>query len=235
MKVATNVTGPATTGYKTKMMADALVGAELKIAPKLALFVEPHYMWATKLLNGLAVHAGLAFRFDKARVAPPVQIGPPIYRSETPVQKTPEPVEVAPEVLKVVAPVQSKTSSAEALATMQEMIYFQNNKSDLSEKSMATLRDKVTVFRANPSMRIVISGYASKPGTAAYNMALGLRRAEAAKSYLVSQGVDPIRIEVATRGEGQLAVEGPGEVAAAANRRGQFRLLIADPFLDAPK
>jgi peptidoglycan-associated lipoprotein len=155
-------------------------------------------------------------------------LAPPVYRSEMPVH-------TAPEVLKVVADVKSKTSSAAALATMQEMIYFQNNKSDLSEKSRATLRDKVTVFRANPAMRIVISGFASKPGTAAYNMALGLRRAEAAKDYLVSQGVDPIRIEIATHGEGQLAVEGPGEVAAAANRRGQFRLLIADPFLDAPK
>jgi peptidoglycan-associated lipoprotein len=233
LKVATNVTGPATTGYKTKLMADALVGAELKIAPQIALFAEPHYMWTTKMLNGLAVHAGLAFRFDKARVAPPVQLGPPIYRSKTPVILAPE--VKAPEPVKVVEAVKSKTSSAEALATMQEMIYFKNDKSDLSEKSRATLRDKVTVFRANPAMRIVISGFASKPGTEAYNMALGLRRAEAAKGYLVSQGVDPIRIEIATLGEGQLAVEGPGEVAAAANRRGQFRLLIADPFLDAPK
>jgi peptidoglycan-associated lipoprotein len=230
LKVATNVTGPATTGYKTKLMADALVGAELKIAPQIALFAEPHYMWTTKMLNGLAVHAGLAFRFDKARVAPPVQLGPPIYRS-TPIIMTPE--VKAPEPVKVVE--QVKTSSAEALATMQEMIYFKNDKSDLSEKSRATLRDKVTVFRANPAMRIVISGFASKPGTEAYNMALGLRRAEAAKGYLVSQGVDPIRIEIATHGEGQLAVEGPGEVAAAANRRNEFRLLIADPFLEAPK
>ena len=66
-------------------------------------------------------------------------------------------------------------------------------------------------------------------------MALGTRRAEAAKAYLVSQGVEPIRIEIATRGEGQLVVEGPGEIANAENRRGQFRLLIADPYLAAPK
>ena len=126
-------------------------------------------------------------------------------------------------------------SSAEALATMLQVIHFQNDQSSLSDSAKAILDDKVTVFRANPSMRIVISGFASQPGTAEYNMALGLRRAESAKAYLVSRGVDPIRIEIATKGEGQLLVEGPGEVADAQNRRGQFRLLIADPYLAAPK
>ncbi|HEU4996937.1 MAG TPA: OmpA family protein [Gemmatimonadaceae bacterium] len=82
-----------------------------------------------------------------------------------------------------------------------------------------------------------ISGNAtvSQPGTEAYNMALGLKRAEAAKAYIVWLGVDAVRIEIATRGEGQLAVEGPGEIANAANRRGQFRVLIADPYLVKPK
>ena len=126
-------------------------------------------------------------------------------------------------------------SSAEALATMLQVIHFQHDQSSLSDSARAILDDKVTVFRANPSMRIVISGFASQPGTSEYNMALGLRRAEAAKAYLVSRGVDPIRIEIATKGEGQLLVEGPGEVADAQNRRGQFRLLIADPYLAAPR
>jgi outer membrane protein OmpA-like peptidoglycan-associated protein len=126
-------------------------------------------------------------------------------------------------------------SSAASLATMQQMIYFRNDRSDLSDSAKSILSDKVTVFRANPAMRIVIVGFASQPGTDAYNMALGLRRAEAAKAHLVSLGIDPIRIEIATRGEGQLVVEGPGEVANAANRRGQFRLLIADPYLAPPK
>ena len=126
-------------------------------------------------------------------------------------------------------------SSAEALATMLQVIHFENDQSDLSDSAKAILDAKVTVFRANPAMRIVISGFASQPGTSDYNMALGLRRAESAKAYLVSRGVDPIRIEIATKGEGQLLVEGPGEVADAQNRRGQFRLLIADPYLAAPK
>lgn len=125
-------------------------------------------------------------------------------------------------------------TSAAALATMVEVIQFGHDKSTLSDSAKSILDTKVTVFRGNPAVRIVITGFASSPGTSDYNMALGLRRAEATKAYLVSRGVDPIRIEVATRGEGQLVVDGPGERAAAANRRGEFRLLVADPYLAPP-
>jgi peptidoglycan-associated lipoprotein len=75
-------------------------------------------------------------------------------------------------------------------------------------------------------MRITIVGFASQPGTATHNLALGLRRAEAAKAYLVSQGIEADRIEIGTGGEGQLAVEGSGETVDAQNRRGQFSILI---------
>lgn len=125
-------------------------------------------------------------------------------------------------------------SSAAALATMQEKIHFENDRSDLSDSAKEILRAKLPIFRENPAMRIVISGFASEPGTTKYNLALGLRRAQAAKDYLVSQGVDPVRIEIATKGEGQLLVEGDSDAADTANRRGQFRLLIADPYLVEP-
>ena len=125
-------------------------------------------------------------------------------------------------------------SSSAALATMSEKIHFKSDKADLDDESKAILRAKLPIFRENPAMRIVISGFASEPGTAKYNLALGLRRAQAAKDYLVAQGVDPVRIEIATKGEGQLLVEGDSDAANAANRRGQFRLLIADPYLVAP-
>jgi outer membrane protein OmpA-like peptidoglycan-associated protein len=118
--------------------------------------------------------------------------------------------------------------------TMQEMIHFGRDESSLSDSAKAILRDKVPVLRANPEMRIVITGYASTPGTAAYNMALGLRRATAAKAYLVEQGVVASRIEIATRGANDLLVEGPSDVANAANRRGQFRLLLAEPSVPRP-
>lgn len=125
-------------------------------------------------------------------------------------------------------------SNVAALATMLEMIHFERDEADLDEVSRAILLEKVPIFNANPEMRIVITGYASQPGTEEYNLALGLRRATAAKAFLVSQGVADNRIEITTRGEQNLRVDGPGDVANAANRRGQFRLLIANPYLVKP-
>ena len=126
-------------------------------------------------------------------------------------------------------------SNVAALATMLEMVHFEREQSSLDDVAKAILDDKVAIFNANPEMKIVITGYASSPGTDAYNMALGLRRANASRDYLVSKGVAANRIEIATRGENNLLVEGPGDVANAANRRGQFRLLIANPYLVAPR
>lgn len=126
-------------------------------------------------------------------------------------------------------------SNVAALATMLEMVHFESDRAELDGVARAILDDKVTIFNANPEMKIVITGYASSPGTAAYNMALGLRRANASRDYLVSKGVAASRIEIATRGENDLLVQGPSDVANTANRRGQFRLLIANPYLVAPR
>jgi peptidoglycan-associated lipoprotein len=126
-------------------------------------------------------------------------------------------------------------SSAEALATMQMMIHFPPEGFALSDSAKRILDQKVVVFNANPDMRIVITGFTSSPGTTEYNMALGLKRATVAKEYLVAKGVDPIRVEISTRGEGRLLVEGPSDFANAENRRSQFRLLVADPFLAVPQ
>lgn len=126
-------------------------------------------------------------------------------------------------------------SNVAALATMLEMVNFEREQSTLDEVAKAILDDKVAIFNANPDMKIVITGYASSPGTETYNMALGLRRANAARDYLISKGVAANRVEIATRGENNLLVEGASDVANAANRRGQFRLLIANPYLVAPR
>lgn len=231
IKVANAVNLPLpSTRYRNRLMATGLVGLEMKITQNVSFFVEPHYVWTTKMLNGLATHAGLAFQFNQHKSAPQAMPVIPAHIYKKPVPRLSEPVKKEPIMVEPV-----KVSSAKALATMQEMVYFKNNRYDLSDSAKVILNNKVAVFQSNPAMRIVIVGFASQKGTKVYNMALGLKRAEASKAYLVSQGIDPIRIEISTEGEGQLAVEGQGKAAAAANRRGQFRLLIADPFLEEPK
>ena len=127
------------------------------------------------------------------------------------------------------------TSSAASLATMREMIHFKTDSSLLSDSAKATLDSKIAIFRDNPAMRIVIVGNTDERATDAYNLALGGRRADAAKAYLVSKGIDPIRIEIASHGESQPIATGTSTDAQAQNRRAEFRLLVASDYLLPPK
>jgi len=133
------------------------------------------------------------------------------------------------------AAVTTPISSDAALATMEEKIHFATDKSDLTPEATAILDAKVPIFVANPAMKIVIVGGADERATDAYNMALGRRRSEAAKAYLVAKGIDPTRIEVTTVGERQPVAAGVTPSAQAGNRRGEFRLLVASDFLVKPK
>jgi peptidoglycan-associated lipoprotein len=135
---------------------------------------------------------------------------------------------------RAVAPVTPPSSDA-ALATMEEKIHFDTDKSDLTAEAQRILDEKVKVFIANPDMRIVIEGNADERATDAYNMALGRRRSEAAKAYLVSKGVDPVRVVVTSEGERQPTAAGITPEAQALNRRAEFRLLISSAYLVKPK
>ena len=126
-------------------------------------------------------------------------------------------------------------SSASALATMEERIHFATDKSELSPEAKAILDAKVLVFRANPTMRIVIVGNTDERASDAYNMGLGERRATAAKAYLISQGIDAVRIEVSSHGERNPVAPGTSKDAEAQNRRDGFRLLMSSDYLVPPK
>jgi outer membrane protein OmpA-like peptidoglycan-associated protein len=110
---------------------------------------------------------------------------------------------------------------------MQARIRFEFNKAELTDSARRILDEKVAVFRANPAMTIVLVGFADSTGTDAYNMALGDRRAEAAKAYLVKRGIAPNRIMTWSRGERQPANNESNAGAQADNRRAVFRLVIA--------
>ena len=118
-------------------------------------------------------------------------------------------------------------SSAASLATMRELVHFAYDQSDLTAESREALDGKVNVFRANPAMRILIVGHTDDRGTGAYNLALGTRRAEVVRDYLVAQGVASSRIELETRGETQPMASGNSEGAMAQNRRDAFLILLA--------
>jgi outer membrane protein OmpA-like peptidoglycan-associated protein len=117
-------------------------------------------------------------------------------------------------------------STAASIATMQELVHFAYDKSDLSDSARAALDSKVKVFQSNPAMRILIVGHTDDRGTGSYNLELGTRRAEAVRDYLVAQGVATSRIDLETRGETQPMASGSSAGAMAQNRRDAFTILL---------
>ena len=120
--------------------------------------------------------------------------------------------------------------SAADVATMQAEIRFAFDEAILTNDAKAVLDAKVEVFRANPDMMVAMVGKTDVVGTDAYNMALGARRADAAKAYLVMRGVDARRISAESKGESAQVPDTAGVAGEAQNRRAVFRVVIVqDP------
>jgi peptidoglycan-associated lipoprotein len=84
------------------------------------------------------------------------------------------------------------------------------------------LARKVPILRANPGARIRVSGHADERGSVEYNLALGMRRAAAAREWLTGFGIPADRFEVVSFGEDRPADAGSNEDAWARNRRAEF-------------
>jgi peptidoglycan-associated lipoprotein len=112
-----------------------------------------------------------------------------------------------------------------AYGSIQDMIFFDFDRSDLREDARQTLQTKAEALRQFPDIRIRIEGHADERGTIEYNLALGERRADAARAYLVDLGIDPDRMTVISYGEERPQVDGQNEAAWSQNRRDEFVIL----------
>jgi peptidoglycan-associated lipoprotein len=120
------------------------------------------------------------------------------------------------------AEAERQRATRQARATLEEMVFFDYDMSDLRDDAEATLRSKVDILRASPQVQIRIEGHADERGSTEYNMALGNRRAEAIRQFLVGFGLAENRFEIVSFGEGRPLQQGSTESAWARNRRGQF-------------
>ena len=118
---------------------------------------------------------------------------------------------------------------AEMRATMTAPIYFGFDRSDLTTEARTNLEAKWAIMNANPSMRITIEGHTDDVGSDEYNLALGQRRAAAAKRFLVQRDVDAGRIEIASFGEERPACQDASEECRGRNRRDEFRIVAGEP------
>lgn len=122
-----------------------------------------------------------------------------------------------------------RRAEAELAAKIREFgsenIYFDFDKSDLKPEARAILKKKAAFLRFNTSFRVLIAGNCDERGTEAYNLALGERRAHAAKKFLVALGISGDRISTVSYGEERPADPRHTPEAWAKNRRDTFKLL----------
>jgi peptidoglycan-associated lipoprotein len=100
-----------------------------------------------------------------------------------------------------------------------DRVFFATNKSELTTASQATLAKQATYLKANVALNVVLEGHADERGTREYNLALGERRAMAAKNYLISNGVAANRIKIISYGKEKPVNPASNVLAWSQNRR----------------
>ncbi len=100
-----------------------------------------------------------------------------------------------------------------------DRVFFEYDSSALSTEAQATLDRQVSWLKQYNDVKIVVEGHCDERGTREYNLALGERRANAARKFLVGKGVDAARVSTVSYGKERPANTGSGEEAWAQNRR----------------
>lgn len=113
------------------------------------------------------------------------------------------------------------TQTSQLQSELQK-IYFNFDAADLSEDARSALLKNAELLLKNPSVKVKIEGNTDERGSDDYNIALGERRAQAARDYLVNLGVQPDRLSTISYGEENPAEQGQDEAAMAKNRRAEF-------------
>ena len=112
------------------------------------------------------------------------------------------------------------TDTVEYLADgVPDRVFFATNESILTTASRETLRAQAAWLRKNSSINVVLEGHADERGTREYNLALGERRANSAKDYLMTYGISSDRISVLSYGKERPVDSGSNPLAWSKNRR----------------
>jgi peptidoglycan-associated lipoprotein len=109
-------------------------------------------------------------------------------------------------------------SEQDLVANVGDRVFFDFAKSDLSSDSTATLGKQAAWLAKYPSVNVLVAGNADERGTETYNLALGQRRADAARDYLVAQGVASTRVSTISYGKSCPVAAGHDESAWQQNR-----------------
>jgi len=100
-----------------------------------------------------------------------------------------------------------------------DRVFFATNKTGLTSASRDTLRKQATYLRKNKDLNVTLEGHADERGTREYNLALGERRANAAKDYLMTYGISGKRLSVISYGKERPINPASSPLAWSQNRR----------------
>jgi len=113
-----------------------------------------------------------------------------------------------------------KGSQEDFIASVSsDRVFFDLDDYGIDAQDQDTLRSQAQWLMQNPNVRVTIEGHCDERGTREYNLALGERRANAAKNYLASLGIEPSRISTISYGKERPVAMGSDEAAWAQNRR----------------
>lgn len=142
---------------------------------------------------------------------PPEQLPPaPEGAAETPAATAP--ADAAPGV-------GTQEHFATAVGAVNTVVYFDTDKYDIDSEDAAKLQTQARYFAQYPNVTFTVEGHADERGTREYNLALGERRANAAKNYLVGLGIPADRIRTVSYGKERPVALGSDEGSWAQNRR----------------
>ena len=115
-----------------------------------------------------------------------------------------------------------EAATSVAREALTEIVFFEYDSDEITPTAEDKLQSKAAVLRANPGVRLRIEGHCDQRGSTEYNLALGQRRAEAVRAYLLNLGVDGARLSTTSYGKERPLMEGDDEESLARNRRAEF-------------
>jgi peptidoglycan-associated lipoprotein len=162
-------------------------------------------------MNRLAITfaAASALALSACSKKPPAQLPPAPQDTSTPTPATPAPS----------GPTPGSEEHFKSVMNGRDVIYFDTDKYDIDSEDAAALRQQAQYLLQYPNIRATVEGHCDERGTREYNLALGERRANAAKNYLVSLGVPAARLTTISYGKERPVALGSNEAAWAQNRR----------------
>ena len=110
-------------------------------------------------------------------------------------------------------------SQEDLIVNVGDRVFFGYDSSDLDSDALELLQDQVAWLKQNSNVSVTIEGHCDERGTREYNLALGEKRAQAVKNYLIGLGISPDRVSTVSYGKERPAVVGSNDGAWAQNRR----------------